>query len=137
MARFARETHLVEEFARCMRGSNPFRSSGTSFEFDYKSGRTDVISKNDSNKLFAFEAKLSNWKIALHQAYRNSHYAHFSYVVLPSDRSTSALKNKNEFKRRGVGLCLVSDQGLRVEIRASQKKPLLPWVTRAALLALA
>ena len=32
-----------------------------------------------------------------------------------------------------VGLCVVDDSGITVEIEASEKKPLQPWLTDAAL----
>lgn len=138
MARFDFETELVATFTHFMRtNSTPFKPGPTALEFDYRSGRTDVISRTETHELVAFEAKLRNWKVALHQAYRNSHFAHFSYVVLPSEYASAALKNVKEFKRRGVGLCVVHEAGVQVAIEATHKPPLQPWLTKAALNAIA
>jgi hypothetical protein len=137
MCEFEREAHLVEAFTRHIQCSpNPFHSSGTSLEFDYRSGKADIILKTPDDLLFAFEAKLSNWRVALHQAYRNSHFAHFCYVVLPRGSAARALEHCREFNKRGVGLCIVDEKGVRVAIAASQNQPLLPWLTREALMAI-
>jgi hypothetical protein len=134
MPDFSHEAQLVEEFTRLFCETNsPFDSSGFLCEFDYRSGRTDVISKTPENEIFAFEAKLTNWRVALHQAYRNSHFAHFCYVVLPRKAADRALENAGEFRRRGVGLCVVWQGGISVEIDAAENSPLLPWLTEEAL----
>jgi len=120
MCEFEREAHLVEVFRRHLQGSpDPFQSSGTSLEFNYRSGKADVILKSPDDLLFAFEAKLSNWRAALNQAYRNSHFAHFCYVVLPPGSGARALKYRREFNKRGVGLCIVDETGVQVAIIAS------------------
>jgi hypothetical protein len=45
-------------------------------EFDYSRGRTDVVALRDGEHVIAFEAKLKDWRTALHQAYRNTCFAH-------------------------------------------------------------
>lgn len=52
-------------------------------EVFYSRGRTDAVALGDGDILIAFEAKLTDWKTALQQAYRNTCFAHTSYVVLP------------------------------------------------------
>jgi hypothetical protein len=134
MGAFHREAQLVEEFTRLFEeADSPFESSGFLLEFDYQSGRSDVILKTDDDQIFAFEAKLSNWRVALHQAYRNSHFAHYCYVVLPRRSGERAFACAEEFRRRGVGLCVVDEGIISVLLRASPNTPLLPWLTQEAL----
>src|SRR5438105_2952246 len=73
-------------------------------EFFYSRGRTDVVAVDEDESLIAFEAKLSDWKTALHQAYRNTCFAHSSYVVLPKKTALVAFRFVGEFEKRGVGL---------------------------------
>lgn len=132
------EKELVADFEKkTIDVKNPFYLSNCAFEFNYKSGRADIIavSKNESTNeiLFAFEAKLSQWRVALNQAYRTTSFAHFAYVVLPISKIKPALKQKHEFEKRGVGLCSISVKGIRIEIPAVQQEPLLPWLTDCAL----
>jgi hypothetical protein len=54
--------------------------------------------------LTAFEAKLSDWRKALAQAYRYRYYADSSVVIMPRDRARSAVDNGNLFERSGIGL---------------------------------
>ena len=101
-------------------------------EFDFSSGRTDVLGKTVKGEIFAFEAKLSDWKTALNQARRGESFAHFSFVVLPERSGDGPLKNRELFERFGVGLVLLNGISFRVAIPARRKKPLLPWLTKAA-----
>ncbi|WDP90463.1 MAG: hypothetical protein HUN04_12480 [Desulfobacter sp.] len=55
-------------------------------------------------KTIAIEAKLTNWKRALKQAYRYKWFSHKSFVCLPLNRVNPALKNIESFQRMGVGL---------------------------------
>jgi hypothetical protein len=134
MAEIQREQHLVKEFeSNIVQPQNPFAVSNLAFEFNYQSGRVDMIGKTNSGDLIAFEAKISRWRIALNQAYRSSSFAHYSYVVLPESTCRIARQNPHEFERRGVGLCSVSPSGIKVEIPASKKEPIQPWLTIRAL----
>src|SRR6266853_5633998 len=81
-------------------------------EFFYSRGRTDVVALSDGNTLIAFEAKLKDWKTALHQAYRNTCFAHSSYVLLPKDTALNAMRYLGEFVSRGVGLCYIDGADL-------------------------
>jgi len=42
-----------------------------------------MLAKREANTLIAVEAKLKDWKYALHQAYRNTCFARQSFVLLP------------------------------------------------------
>jgi hypothetical protein len=52
----------------------------------------------------AFEMKLTDWRKALHQAYRYKYYADLSVVVLPTGKATSAVRSSMLFEALGVGL---------------------------------
>lgn len=120
------DTALSEEHS-------PFSPECIAMEFDYKEGRTDVIVSDKQGNLFAFEMKLTKWKEALHQAYRNSSFAHYSYVVVPSKTARLAARQEHEFLRRGVGLCSVDGTRIQIEIDARWAEPLRPWLTEAAI----
>ena len=130
---YSLEIQLVEDFKNNLLPlDHPFRITELADEFNYLNGRVDVIAKSEEGLLIAFEAKLKKWRIALNQAYRNSSFAHLSYVVLPTDSAMNALKNYNEFLKRGVGLCSVNSEGIKIEINAKKNKPLQPWLTDSA-----
>ena len=59
-----------------------------------------------SASLFAFETKLENWRRAFQQAYRYSYYSDSSFVVLPPEKSTSAVRNLDLFHLHKIGLWL-------------------------------
>jgi hypothetical protein len=127
------EKFLVEDFKGSIcHSENVFDISDVAFEFYYNNGRVDIIGLTDDRKLIAFEAKLTRWRTAVNQAYRNSSFAHYSYVVIPKDVVDIAKKHRREFERRGLGLCWVSPEGISIEISAPQKNPLLPWLTQNA-----
>lgn len=128
------EIHLVEELQNFLALSkNPFRVFDLANEFDYESGRTDIIGITHNNEIIAFETKLSNWKKAVYQAYRSTSFAHYSYVVLPTQTAFNALRRKHEFDKRGIGLCSVDREGITIEIKADKKTPIQPWITEIAL----
>ncbi len=112
---------------------SPFTPRYVAREFDYREGRTDVIAFDRNGNLLAFEMKLDKWKQALHQAYRNSSFAHYSYVVVPLQTALRAAMQEHEFLRRGVGLCSVDGTRIRIEIHAIRVEPLRPWLTESAI----
>ena len=131
---FKLEKHLTKKLKNIIIKSRyPFTVANVAFEFNYTSGRTDVLATTKRGHLITFEAKLSRWREAMHQAYRNSSFSHYSYVVLPASATKNALKKEHEFKRRGIGLCSVDSSGIKVEISASRKRPIQPWLTKSAL----
>jgi predicted RecB family endonuclease len=128
------ESELVEELEAVLASSgNPFPKMAIAFEFNYQEGKVDVVASNGCGELFSFEAKLTRWRTAVHQAYRNTSFSHYSYVVLPAYAAKSALRSRHEFERRGIGLCSISDNGMTIEITASKRTPLLPWLTDSAM----
>ncbi len=89
MSAYKNEQHLVETFLRSLTECSPWGSVNTSSEFFYQRGKTDVVAVDEDGLVIAFEAKLTRWKKALQQAYRNTCFAHRSYVV-PVRRNNSA-----------------------------------------------
>ena len=131
---FESERALTQFFGLALSDeSSPFSSDRSAIEFDYREGRTDVILSDIEGNLVAFEMKLEKWKQALFQAYRNSSFAHYSYVVLPLETAKRAANHEYEFIRRGVGLCAVGDEEITIEITARRSEPLRPWITESAL----
>ncbi len=131
---FDSEETLVRAFdAALLKENSPFSPDCIAMEFDYREGRTDLIISDVQGNLIAFEMKLEKWKQALHQAYRNSSFAHYSYVVVPSRTAQKAAKLEQEFLRRGVGLCSVEGTQIRIEINARRAEPLRPWLTESAI----
>lgn len=132
---FANEDALTRVFGEAVsNGDAPFSPCFVAREFDYREGRTDMVASDHEGDLFAFEMKLEKWRDALHQAYRNTSFAHFSYVVLPCATALRAARWRHEFARRGVGLCSVNDDGVKVEIEAKRFVPLRPWLTESAII---
>src|SRR5260221_13844569 len=77
------EQHLADEFVSSLQTTqHPWGTLQTTTEFYYVRGRTDVVGLTLTNKIVAFEVKLKRWKDALHQAYRNTCFAHLSYIVV-------------------------------------------------------
>lgn len=115
------------------RGSAEWRADGVACEFFYARGRTDVIALSDG-KLLAFEAKLTRWREALHQAYRNRCFAHRSYVVVPAAVAERLLRHEGEFTRRKVGLCAVSSsREVTVLIESDACEPWQGWLADHAM----
>jgi hypothetical protein len=129
------EKQLVEQFVRTLvcRDSNPWGQLEVSCEFFYARGRTDVVAILDGNMLIAFEAKLRDWRSALDQAYRNTCFAHKSYVVVPQSTALTAFAYVAEFRSRCVGLCYVDQLGrLAVLEEPEVSAPIEPWITSRA-----
>jgi len=103
-------------------------------EFDYMRGRTDVVAVADSNTLIAVEAKLTDWKCALQQAYRNTCFAHRSFVLLPKATALTAFSFLVEFEKRGVGLCYIDGSDFVVLQDSPRTPPLEPWLASEAIL---
>jgi hypothetical protein len=67
------------------------------------------LSKNDSlDYVITVEFKLSDWRRALFQAFKNRNFGNEAYVVLDPARLDAALKHLSEFQRANVGLATVS-----------------------------
>jgi hypothetical protein len=111
---------------------SPVRCWQITHEFDYSSGKTDLVGLGLNYALHAFEAKLTKWRDALHQARRNTCFAHYCYVALPIRAAELAIKAKEDFLRYGVGLVVVGEHGATLAIRPRRNAPLLPWLTQIA-----
>jgi hypothetical protein len=126
---FANEKMLVDRLLSLLQSQSTFCGPvHVTPEFFYSRGRTDVVAVAQDESLIAFEAKLTDWRTGLHQAYRNTCFAHSSYVVLPKRTALAAFRFAGEFEKRGVGLCYVDDSALVVLRMSSHNKPLEPWL---------
>jgi hypothetical protein len=128
------ESFLVSDFkSKLKEQSAPFSILKLATEFNHMAGRTDIIGATKDGALIAFEAKICNWRVALTQAYRNTSFADYSYVLLPEACLKKAMKAEYEFIRRGVGLCSINEEGITIKIPAAKSTPIQPWVTSNAL----
>ena len=129
------EDGLIEAFLNTIvYEHDPLNIDGFSREFDYRSGRTDIIFRTTNGRLISVEAKLSKWKNALHQAYRCSAFSHYSYVLLPLHYAHIAVRSKDEFEKRNVGLLTIENNQVKILIKPKVLKPLQPWLTESAYL---
>jgi hypothetical protein len=129
------EKTLVEDICSYLEtGESPWGEVHLSREFDYKNGRIDIIAVDMAKDLFAFEVKLTNWRKALSQAYRNTTFTTESYVVLPFEVAESVQKYFYEFERRAVGLCAANSDHLQVLIPANRRNnPIQEWLKEDAI----
>lgn len=131
---YSREDLLVDDFISCIPKSSFAKNGlvGISKEFNYNRGRTDIILLTNSNEVIAFEAKLYKWRDALHQAYRNTCFAHYSYILLPESVAKVAIQYEAEFAQRSVGICFISNKKIVVARQADQSTPLQNWLLKRA-----
>jgi len=127
---FNTEQMLVDNFLSLLESSStPFGDVRFACEVDYLRGRPDVVALTEENHVIAFEAKLTDWRTALQQAYRNTCFAHQSFVLLPKTAALSALNCLGEFEMRGVGLCyLDGSNGVVVLHDSPHGTPIEPWL---------
>jgi hypothetical protein len=127
------ESQLVRALVGGLRvESGPFGPLALSREFFYQRGRTDLVGVCAKGSVFAFEAKLTKWRAALQQAYRNTCFAHVSYVVLPWRTAKLAQRFSAEFDRRRVGICTVQAGSVVVLHEARLSDPIEPWLSELA-----
>lgn len=129
---FETEAALVASFLGALRADGAFGRVQIATEWNHKSGLVDVLVRDAANSLIAFEAKLSDWKRAFMQAYRNTAYANKAYVLLPESTAQVALKHREEFELRGIGLCAMQADGVQVLIDAAEQDPLVKWLRAKA-----
>ena len=132
MNRSSEEALVVKLLAQLIAPTAPWPIAHVGTEFDYRRGRADVVAVSPEGAVVAFEAKIDRWKAALRQAYRNTCFAHRTYVVLPAEHARIAHHHRAEFERLGVGLCSVEAESVVVLIESDAFSPLQPWLTEQA-----
>ncbi len=128
------EKDLLQDFMSCLPYS-PFSAFGPlklAKEFNYNRGKVDVIALTGNKDIIAFEAKLEKWRAALHQAYRNTCFANYSYIIVPENIAKRAMKHFSDFDDRAVGLCYISEGKLVVAHEAARSEPIQPWLSNRA-----
>lgn len=134
-SQYAKEADLVRDFLTLLQeGESPWGEVETTTEWDYRTGITDVLVRTTHGDLVAFEAKLTDWRRATHQAYRNTTFAKRAYVVMPTAAAERASVHEAIFSQYGVGLCSVEKNRVSIIIEAPEldEEPLLPWMNRKA-----
>jgi hypothetical protein len=127
------EEELVNDFCVWLHSEQtPWSLKGFSREFNYKRGKSDVVAVDTSSSVIAVEAKLNRWRHALQQAYRNTSYAHESYVLLPKNEAMRAFKYHQEFIERSVGLCYMEASQVEFLITPSKNEPIQEWLSEQA-----
>lgn len=131
---YKNEYYLVQQFVRRLRGGScPWGTVRVTCEFQYDRGRTDVLAlAEDGEHLIAFEAKLEKWRDALDQAYRNTCFAHSSFVVLPQHVALRAQRYPLDFECRNVGLCYIDGDQIVVALSPQRQIPTEQWLLDAA-----
>ena len=128
LSTFSTEANLVRSFVSGLRSDSPWGELQIATEWDYRTGVTDVLTRNVRGDIIAFEAKLRDWRKAAHQAYRNTVFAKKAYVVLPSTIAERACLAGDLFKRYRVGLCSIENKCIRIVIEAPANEALMPWL---------
>ncbi len=77
------------------------------------------IADSSTNNIIAIEAKVRDWKSGIRQAMRYKEYADYSYLAIYEKNIGSCLNNIAIFEQLGIGLIGVSDEGIRVHLKAS------------------
>lgn len=73
--------------------------------------------------IVAYEAKLSNWRRALHQALGYRAFSRSVWVVMPTSGARNAKKLANFFHGNGIGLMAVDDEGrIHIEIKCRRHR---------------
>lgn len=135
---YSNEKELLEEFLEFLRSDqSPWGKVQIGTQFSYSRGRTDIIAVTENQEVIAFEVKLSDWREAAHQAYRNTCFANHSYVVLPIIAAKRAAINTEEFRRRNIGICSVQDDVILILEPAPKSNPIQPWLYDRAVSSLA
>lgn len=131
--RYENEMALVDQLAALVSGGAiEWLNRALVREFDYASGRTDLLTLAVTDQVVAFEAKLTNWRKAMDQAWRNTSFANKVFVVLPRECARPALAHRAEFEASGVGLCLMDENGVEIVWNGSDHRPVLPWLHKKA-----
>jgi len=131
---YSSEKILAKEFCSTLESSkSPWGQVDIVREFNYIRGRTDVVAIDKDENVYAFELKLDKWSQALQQAYRNTCFAHGSYVVLPESKARYAYRYLHEFSRHSVGLCSIEKGTIVILVPATFQSPIQPWLSNSAI----
>jgi len=127
------EDFLVQEFCSALASNEtPWGKVRLFREFNYHRGQADVVVVDQNNSVLAFEFKLRKWVHAMHQAYRNTCFAHHSYVVLPEPTAKLAHRYFREFERRSIGLCSIKEGSVVILVPAVYQEPIQLWLSNFA-----
>jgi len=74
---------------------------------------------SSNENIIAIEAKVRDWKSGVRQALRYKEYADYSYLAIYEDNIAGCLENIEVFKKLGVGLIGVSDNGISIHLEAA------------------
>lgn len=131
---YASEDIFVKEFCSVLESNeSPWGQVNIIREFNYKRGRTDVVAVDQNDNVLAFELKLNRWPKAMQQAYRNTCFAHSSFVVLPESIASLAHRYFRDFTLRSIGLCSIKDGEVVVLLPAVHQEPIQPWLSNIAI----
>ena len=122
---YATERVFVDRFLEALMG-NPEPLAATCYIREFNNGtssKPDIVAVSESGQVIAIEAKLSRWRDAMQQAYRNAFFADRSYVLLPPAAAARAAANIEEFRLRGVGICTLEDGKVTIVAEAPLLKP--------------
>lgn len=78
--------------------------------------KIDAVTKN----FIAIEAKISDWKSGLEQANRYRQFANEVYVAISEEYLSKV--DKDMFKEMNIGLLSVSNEGMKIVLKAKKKK---------------
>jgi hypothetical protein len=130
---FESEAQLVDRLVTVLeRRTTPWGRLQVLTEWDYRSGITDVLARTARKELIAFEAKLSNWRRAVYQAYRNTSFVVRAYVALPEIVAERLGSYRDVFARYGVGLCSLGRHRMSILVEARSSDPVMTWLASRA-----
>ena len=84
--------------------------------------------------IVAYEAKLANWRRALHQALGYRAFSRSVWVVMPTSGARNAKKLANVFSSNGIGLMAIDNEG-RIQIEIKSRRHRRPTSRRLYLMA--
>jgi len=113
---FTNEKELVEIFKNSQYFENLVEIDGSISREEVKGffGVPDLViiqPTGEKQISYAFEAKLSNWKRALFQAFRYKAFVNKSFVVMDHDLVKPALSQTDRFCRANIGLISIDLSG--------------------------
>ncbi len=119
------EAAFVRSFVGLLRAApSPFEHVGYAREFSNgTSSRPDIIIVTQSGEVIAIEAKLTRWRDAMGQAYRNTFFSDRSFVLLPPSIARRAAQNVAELHAHGIGVCTMVDNAIEIVSEAPLAQP--------------